>query len=101
MIWLEWLRTPADGSSPVAIRGQVEKYLHLDRLWAGEVDLSMLAPGRVRLLALEGKRRAVWEIARLAPVRRHPLLSVFIAQMFIERGDELIERYVTAIRFPR
>jgi hypothetical protein len=96
--WLEWLRTPADGSSPVAICGQVEKYLHLDRLWAGEVDLSMLAPGRVRMLALEGKRRAVWEIARVAPVRRHSLLLVFIAQMFIERGDELIERYVTAIQ---
>ena len=96
--WLEWLRTPADSSSPTAIRGQVEKYLHLDRLWVGEVDLSMLAPGRVRMLGLEGKRRAAWEIARLAPVRRLPLLLVFISQMFVERGDELIERYCTAIQ---
>jgi TnpA family transposase len=96
--WLEWLRTPADSGSPAAIRGQVEKYLHLDRLCAGEVDLSMLAPGRVRMLALEGKRRAAWEIARLAAVRRHPLLLVFIAQMFVERGDELIERYCSAIQ---
>jgi Domain of unknown function (DUF4158) len=96
--WLEWLRTPADSSSPAAIRGQVEKYLHLDRLSAGEVDLSMLAPGRVRMLALEGKRRAAWEIARLPAVRRLPLLLVFISQMFVERGDELIERYCTAIQ---
>ena len=96
--WLEWLRTPADSSSPAAIRGQVEKYLHLDRLCAGEADLSMLAPGRVRMLALEGKRRAAWEITRLPPIRRHPLLLVFISQMFVERGDELIERYCTAIQ---
>ena len=95
---LEWLRTPADGSSATAIRGQVEKYLHLDRLCAGEVDLSMLAPGRVRMLALEGKRRAAWEIARLPPVRRLPLLLAFISQMFVERGDELIERYCSAIQ---
>jgi len=96
--WFEWLRTPADGSSPAAIRGQVEKYLHLDRLCAGQVDLSMLAPGRVRMLALEGKRRAAWEIARLPPVRRLPLLLAFISQMFVERGDELIERYCSAIQ---
>jgi TnpA family transposase len=77
---------------------QAEKYLHLDQLWAGEVDLSMLVPGRVRMLALEGKRRAAWEIARLPAVRRHPLLLAFISQIFIDRGDELIERYCTAIQ---
>ncbi len=83
--WLEWLRTPADDSTPAAIRGQVQKYLHLDRLWAGEVDLSMLPPGRVRMLAAEAKRRAAWEIARLPAARRQPLLLVFIAEMFLDR----------------
>jgi len=95
---LEWLRTPADDSTPAAIRGQVEKYLHLDRVRAGGVDLSMLPPGRVWMLAADAKRRAAWELARLPPARRQPSLLVFIAQMFVERGDELIERYCTAIQ---
>lgn len=29
---------------------------------------------------------------------QHPLLLVFVAQMFVERGDELIDRYCTAIQ---
>ena len=96
--WLEWLRTPADGSSPASIRVQVEKYEHLRLLDAEGVDLSTLAPGRVQMLAAEARRQAAWEIARLAPVRRHPLLLVFISQTFVERGDEPIERYCTAVQ---
>jgi hypothetical protein len=96
--WVEWLRTPADGCQPARIRGQLEKFRHLEGLSAGRIDLSMLPPGRVRMLAAEAKRRAAWEIARLAPARRHALLLVFISEMFTERGDELIDRYCTAVQ---
>ena len=96
--WLEWLRTPTAGSSPAEILAVLEKLEQLRLLGGEHVDLSMLAPGRVRMLAAEGRRRAAWEISRLPPARRHPLLLVFVAQMFVERGDELIDRYCTAIQ---
>ncbi len=50
------------------------------------------------MLTAEAKRRAAWELARLAPARRHALLLVFISEMFTERGDELIDRYCTAVQ---
>jgi hypothetical protein len=96
--WLEWLRTPAAGSSPTDILAALEKLEHLRLLDGEHVDLSMLPPGRVRMLAAEGRRRAAWEISRLPAARRQPLLLVFVAQMFVERGDELIDRYRTAIQ---
>ncbi|MGO9899497.1 MAG: DUF4158 domain-containing protein [Solirubrobacteraceae bacterium] len=99
--WLEWLRTPVDDSTPAAIRGQVQKYLHLDRLWAGEVDLSMLPPGRVRMLAAEAKRRAAREIARLPAARRQPLLLVFIVEMFVEaHGQDPLARALREVGEP-
>jgi len=96
--WLEWLRTPAPDSAPAAILAQLEKFEQLRSLGGGEVDLSMLAPGRVRILAADARRRSAWEIARLSATRRYPLLLVFIAEMLRERGDELIDRYCSAIQ---
>ncbi|MGO9790058.1 MAG: DUF4158 domain-containing protein, partial [Solirubrobacteraceae bacterium] len=68
--WLEWLRTRAAGSSPAEILAVLEKLEHLRLLGGERVDLSMLAPGRVRMLAGEGRRRAAWEISRLPAARR-------------------------------
>ncbi len=96
--WLEWLRTPAADSAPAAIVGQLEKFELLRSLSADEVDLSILAPGRVRILAADARRRSAWEISRLSATRRHPLMLVFIAEMLRERGDELIDRYCSAIQ---
>jgi len=96
--WLEWLRTPAAGSSPAEILTVVEKLEYLRLLGGERVDLSMLPPGRVRMLAAEGRRRASWEISRLPAARRQPLLLVSVQQVFVERGDELIDRYCTAIQ---
>jgi hypothetical protein len=44
--WLEWLRTPAAGSSPAEILTALEELEHLRLLGGERVDLSMLAPGR-------------------------------------------------------
>ncbi|MGO9787948.1 MAG: hypothetical protein ACLP8S_00085, partial [Solirubrobacteraceae bacterium] len=68
--WLEWLRTRAAGSSPAEILSALEKLEYLRLLGGERVDLSMLAPGRVRMLAGEGRRRAAWEISRLPAARR-------------------------------
>ncbi|MCA1677746.1 MAG: Tn3 family transposase, partial [Actinobacteria bacterium] len=76
--WHEWLRTPAADSAPAAILAQLAKFEQLQSLGGGEVDLSMLAPGRVRMLAADARRRSAWEITRLAATRRHPLLLVFM-----------------------
>lgn len=71
--WLEWLRTPAADSAPAAILAQLAKFEQMRLLGGGEVDLSMLAPGRVRMLAADERRRSAWEIARLSATRRYPL----------------------------
>lgn len=95
--WLEWLRTPAADGSARPIVGQIEKLRELQALEADLVELSMLPPGRVRILASEARRRSAWELSRLPPARRYPVLLVFIAEMIVERGDELIDLYCKAI----
>jgi Domain of unknown function (DUF4158) len=94
---LEWLRTPAADGSARPIVGQIEKLRELQALEAYLVDLTMLPPGRVRILASEARRRSAWELSRLPPARRYPVLLVFIAEMIVERGDELIDLYCKAI----
>jgi len=96
--WIEWLRTPARETSPVEIVRQLEKFTYLRELGAEQIDLSMLPPGRVRMLAGEGKRRPAWELARLAPSRRLAVLLAFCAQTLVERGDELIDLYAGAVQ---
>jgi hypothetical protein len=95
--WLEWLRTPAADGSARPIVGQIEKLRELQALEADLVDLTMLPPGRVRILASEARRRSAWELSRLPPARRYPVLLVFIAEMIVERGDELIDLYCKAV----
>lgn len=98
MTWLEWLRTPASDASPRCILQQLEKLTHLKALGAEGIALSMLPPGRVRMLAGEGKRRPAWELSRLAPSRRLAVLLAFCAQTLVERGDELIDLYAAGVQ---
>ena len=98
MTWIEWLRTPAHETSPIEIRRQLEKFTYLKELGADGIDLSMLPPGRVRMLAGDGWRRPAWELARLAASRRLAVLLAFCAQMLVERGDELIDLYAGAMQ---
>ncbi len=96
--WIEWLRTPAPDASPRYILGQLEKFTYLRELGADPIDLSMLPPGRVRMLAADGRRRPAWELARLAASRRLAVLLAFCAQTLVERGDELIDLYAGAVQ---
>ncbi|MDQ3677621.1 MAG: Tn3 family transposase [Actinomycetota bacterium] len=75
-----------------------EKFTYLKELGAEEVDLSMLPPGRVRMLAGEGRRRPAWELARLAASRRLAVLLAFCAQTLVGRGDELIDLYAAGVQ---
>ncbi len=96
--WIEWLRTPAPDASPRYILQQLEKFIYLRELGAEEIDLSMLPPGRVRMLAGDGRRRPAWELARLAASRRLAVLLAFCAQTLVERGDELIDLYAAGVQ---
>jgi len=96
--WIEWLRTPAPDTSPRYILQQLEKFTYLRELGVEQIDLSMLPPGRVRMLAGDGRRRPAWELARLAASRRLAVLLAFCAQTLIERGDELIDLYAGAVQ---
>lgn len=96
--WSEWLRTPAPDTSPRYILQQLEKFTYLRELGAERIDLSMLPPGRVRMLAGDGRRRPAWELARLAASRRLAVLLAFCAQTLVERGDELIDLYAGAVQ---
>jgi hypothetical protein len=58
----------------------------------------MLPPGRVRMLAGDGRRRPAWELARLAASRRLAVLLAFCAQTLVERGDELIDLYAAGVQ---
>ncbi|MDQ3723884.1 MAG: DUF4158 domain-containing protein [Actinomycetota bacterium] len=96
--WIEWLRTPAPDASPRYILQQLEKFRYLRELGAERIDLSMLPPGRVRMLAGDGRRRPAWELARLAASRRLAVLLAFCAQTLVERGDELIDLYAAGVQ---
>lgn len=94
---IAWLRTPI---SRVGIRGalaQVEKYARLSELGAGDVDLSSLPPGRRRQLAAQARRLDAQQLTRRTagpvngPLRRHPILLVALAELHLERGDELLD----------
>jgi hypothetical protein len=56
LTWAEWLRTAAPDNSPKSIVGVVEKFEYLRALGAEQIDLSMLPPGRVRILATEARQ---------------------------------------------
>jgi len=96
--WIEWLRTPAPDASPRYILQQLGKFTYLKELGADAIDLSMLPPGRVRMLAGDGRRRPAWELARLAASRRLAVLLAFCAQTLVERGDELIDLYAAGVQ---
>ncbi len=96
--WIEWLRTPARDNQPAEIVRQLEKFTYLKELGAASIDLSMLPPGRVRILANEGRRRPAWELSRLAASRRLAVLLAFCSHTLVERGDELIDLYSAGIQ---
>jgi TnpA family transposase len=92
-----WLRTPI---GRVGIKGaleQVAKYERLGELHAADVDLSSLPPSRRRQLAAQARRLDAQQLQRRdsgpgeGALRRHPILLVALAELHIDRGDELLD----------
>ena len=94
---IAWLRAPI---GRVGIRGalvQVQKYARLSEMAAEGIDLSSLPPGRRRQLAAQARRLDAEQLARRStgpadgPLRRHPILLIALAELHLERGDELLD----------
>lgn len=93
------LRAPAGRVGVKGALAQVAKYERLVELRAGDVDLSSLPPSRRRQLAAQAGRLDAQGLARRAsgpaegPARRHPILLVALAELYLERGDELLDLF--------
>jgi hypothetical protein len=94
---IAWLRAPI---GRVAIKGalaQVAKYERLAELAAADVDLSALPPSRRRQLAAQARRLDAQQLQRRdagppdGALRRHPILLVALAELHLQRGEELLD----------
>lgn len=94
-----WLRAPAGRVGVKGALAQVAKYERLVELRAGDVDLSSLPPSRRRQLAAQARRLDAQGLARRdsgpvdGPARRHPILLVALAELYLDRGDELLDLF--------
>lgn len=94
---IAWLRTPIGRVGIQGALAQVAKYARLRELAADGVDLSSLPPGRRRQLAAQARRLDAQQLTRRTtgpvdgPLRRHPILLVALAELHLERGDELLD----------
>jgi TnpA family transposase len=106
------LVAPAGGRSELALlkeragrvgvaelRRQVQRYRRLLELGADRIDLASLAPARRRQLVAAGTRMTAQAIGRLEPARRHPLILAVLAELYLERGDELLDLFDKLLRY--
>ena len=93
-----WLREqPHSRTGEPLITRHLARFELLERLGAGEVDLSALPPSRQRLLAARARRMTPQALRRMEPERRYPILLAFLAEAHIDRGDELLSQYERAL----
>ncbi len=96
---LVWLRAAAARVGVKGALAKVAKYERLVELRAGDVDLSSLPPSRRRQLAAQARRLDAQGFQRRdsgavhGPARRHPILLVALAELYLERGDELLDLF--------
>ena len=94
---IAWLRTVLGRVGVKGALAQVAKYERLGELRAADVDLSSLPPSRRRYLAGQARRLDAQQLQRRdsgsgdGAVRRHPILLVALAELHLERGDELLD----------
>ena len=94
---IAWLRAPIGRVGIKGALAQAAKYQRLDELAAADVDLSSLPPSRRRHLAAQARRLDAQQLQRRGAgpdngaVRRHPILLVALAELYLQRGDELLD----------
>ena len=83
---LVWLRSRPTVVSAAALRRELDKFAYLrEQVCAHELDLAALPPNRRAWLAQLGRRSTAHALARLEPVRRHPILAAFAVEVLAQR----------------
>ncbi|MDQ3880597.1 MAG: Tn3 family transposase, partial [Chloroflexota bacterium] len=96
---LALLRERAGRVGVAELRRQTARYRQLLELGADTIDLSPLAPSRRCQLVTAGLRMTAQAIGRLEPARRHPLILAVLAELHLQRGDELLDLFDKLLRY--
>lgn len=88
---LAWLRQSATSNSPKTIMAGLQKLGKLQKWQVGNWNLSALNPNRRKQLAQIGFRSTAQALSRMNKTRRYPILLAFLAQLYEEVLDELVE----------
>ena len=94
---LVWLRGQGAEAAPRSIRQQLDKIRLLRSLEVDQLDLGTLNPNRVRHLLGLGRRMTPQAIARLQPARRHQILAATAVELLIERIDDVLGLFDSAV----
>lgn len=88
---LAWLRQSETSNSPKTIMAGLQKLGKLQKWQVGNWNLSVLNPNRRKQLAQIGFRSTAQALSRMSKTRRYPILLAFLAQLYEEVLDELVE----------
>ena len=88
---LAWLRQSATSNSPKTIMTGLQKLGKLQKWQVGSWNLSALNSNRRKQLAQIGFRSTAQALSRMNKTRRYPILLAFLAQLYEEVLDELVE----------
>ncbi len=88
---LAWLRQSATSNSPKTIMAGLKKLEKLRKWQVGSGNLSAINSYRRKQLARIGFRSTAQAISRMNKSRRYPILLAFLAQLYEEVLDELVE----------
>jgi TnpA family transposase len=88
---LAWLRQSATSNSPKTILEGLGKLGKLQKWQVGNWNLSAVNPNRRKQLAQIGFRSTAQALSRMNKTRRYPILLAFLAQLYEEVLDELVE----------
>jgi len=87
---LVWLNAGATSASTDAAKAEVAKLAYLEALGADCLDLSVIAPERLRQLATVARRSTPRALRQMDPERRHPILLAALASAHTEIVDETV-----------
>ncbi|MCP4303888.1 MAG: Tn3 family transposase, partial [bacterium] len=94
---LVWLRSHGAEAAAPSIKQQLGKIDLLRSVGADQIDLSNLNPNRVRHLLGVGRRMKPQAIARLEPARRYQVLAATAVELLIERIDDVLGLFDSAV----
>lgn len=87
------LRQSATSNSPKTILAGLNKLGKLQKWQVGSWNLSLVNPNRRKQLAQIGFRSTAQALSRMNKTRRYPILLAFLAQLYEEVLDELVELF--------